>query len=340
MKYCVYCGAQIKDDASFCTKCGKPQKKAAAPQQQEQPVAPQQQEQPAAPPPPRQTVHADYRPVAPPPKKSNAALIVIIILLAVIVAALGVLLLGKDRHTTNISINNNEPVVSDEVATPAVEAKDPYLDVLSAYESDILSYGAEQVDRHRNPGLYKNVALFDLNGDGKDELFFGAGSMGCADVHIFTKDNFGDAREVYCNGNNQLLSFYRAGAACNGDYVIIKSKVTGEFYVVTYLWDPSGSVYNLYQYYMDINGNIRLVQHVQDKLAYGSNQAVISDVYYINDHAVDKATGEACFKALKNNFSACIMWDGYIEDLSVQTLFNEGDELADSYEAAFVRLDK
>ena len=123
MKFCKFCGAQLKDEARFCPKCGKAQGTASVnPGQPVQPQAPRPQPAPQ----PVQTPTYQQSPAAASaPAKSNTLYLIIGVLAALVIAGGAYFALGSGgkSNTATAPAAKTEATAKPAAQAPAAKAK-------------------------------------------------------------------------------------------------------------------------------------------------------------------------------------------------------------------------
>ena len=211
--------------------------------------------------------------------------------------------------------------------------KEEYVKVLEENEYDIKKYESR---------VQAPVAVCDVNGDMKPELFFFTMEYyGYGKLHIYTTVN-DQAKEVEYDCKNRSTKYTDAFydvSPNNCTYAILNSAETGEFAIYannTYngdSWDTTNT------YKLNLNGGCRRLHVLQGDIDTTYSEAEKDDSKYIldgEDITYDRYLAD--FKSMLDNSREVILYNGTGGDQSVQTKVKPGNVMCMSYDSLMVDL--
>ena len=211
--------------------------------------------------------------------------------------------------------------------------KEEYVKVLEENEYDIKKYESR---------VQAPVAVCDVNGDMKPELFFFTMEYyGYGKLHIYTTVN-DQAKEVEYDCKNRSTKYTDAFydvSPNNCTYAILNSAETGEFSIYansTYngdSWDTTNT------YKLNLNGGCRRLHVLQGDIDTTYSEAEKDDSKYIldgEDITYDRYLAD--FKSMLDNSREVILYNGTGGDQSVQAKVKPGNVMCMSYDSLMVDL--
>ena len=234
------------------------------------------------------------------------------------------------------------------------EAYTAYADVLRENESEIKYYWW-QLDEYGDMYNEYNdtydgaagdlvnpcVALYDLNGDGTEELlFFSAEQNYEASLHIFT---YSDGRAVECDClttgyDNERGEFTDVAVAGGTRYVIYAGNEAGTFYLARVISDE-WAIYTVSK--MSMSGESDITESQQVRFGQGPNDDYSAEIteYSIDGKNVGESKGAKALEDICSDRGKAIMWSDP-DDLSNIVQIDTSDPIAMTYDEAIAKLSR
>ena len=235
----------------------------------------------------------------------------------------------------------------------STEAYSAYAEVLRENESAIKEYWwqednagemyneyNESYDGAAEPIVNPCVALYDLNGDGVEELlFFRAEQQYEADLHIYT---YAGGKALECgygvkNFNNEEAAFADVAAAGGSKYAIYSGKEKGVFYLAHVITDEWSS-YTVSR--MSMNGDsIKTVKSVNLSTGPNSDYSATLYEYKIDGNDVNNDQGEDAMSEICSDTGTMIL-ASHAADLNEVLKMSGDSQIAMTYDDAIAKLAK
>ncbi|MBQ9060869.1 MAG: tetratricopeptide repeat protein [Firmicutes bacterium] len=214
--------------------------------------------------------------------------------------------------------------------------KKAYIKVLEDNESDIRRYE----DR-----VSASVAVCDVNGDKKPELFFFTREYyGYGKLHIYTTvDNKAKEVEYECkNRGTQYHDAFYDVSSSDSSYAIFNSKENGKFSIYANIvhggdpWDTTN------EYSLNLNGGCKRENLIEGSIDTTYSEGDSDDSKYLqNEEEISYDKYIAAFKDMLNNSEQVILYNGSDDsggDQAVWAKVNPDTVMCMSYDAMMVDL--
>lgn len=182
----------------------------------------------------------------------------------------------------------------------------------------------------------RSIAVYDINGDGTDELMFmSAESEYEACFHVYTIKNGGPSELSYSIslGSDGETGMYSDLQVAGGSlYMIYAGRNNGTLHIAHQISDDFIALSNN-ELTMTDSGEL-----YQSSVVYNIynnwDQDNQYDDYYVNGELVDREDGIAAFKSAGEDYGTLLMYSGYMDSLSVSKHINTDRAIAMSYNEA------
>ena len=211
--------------------------------------------------------------------------------------------------------------------------KEEYMKVLQENEYDIKKYESR---------VQAPVAVCDVNGDLKPELFFFTMEYyGYGKLHIYTTVN-DQAKEIEYDCKNRSTKYtdaYYDVSPNNCTYAIINSAESGEFSIYSNNSYNGDSWDTINTYSLNLTGGCRRLHVLQGDIDTTYSEADTDDSQYIldgDDITYDRYLAD--FKTLLENAREIILYNGTGGDQSIQAKVKPDNVMCMSYDSIMVDL--
>ncbi|MBQ9015149.1 MAG: tetratricopeptide repeat protein [Firmicutes bacterium] len=211
--------------------------------------------------------------------------------------------------------------------------KKEYIKVLEDNESDIRRY-EERVQA--------SVAVCDVNGDMKPELFFFTREYyGYGKLHIYTTvDN--KAKEVTYECKNRGTQYHDAFydvSSSDSSYAIFNNKENGRFSIYANIIHGNDSWDSTNEYNLNLNGGCRRENLIEGSIDTTYSEGENDDSKYLqNEEEIDYNKYIDEFRSMLNDSEQVILYNGSGGDQSVWTKVNPDTVMCMSYDDLMVDL--
>ncbi len=212
--------------------------------------------------------------------------------------------------------------------------KKQYIKVLEEYEAEIKSYEED---------VTASVAVCDVNGDMKPELFFFTKEYyGYGKLHIYTTvDN--KAKEVTYECKNRGTQYEDAFYDVSSDdssYAIFNSKEDGQFSIYANIIHGNDSWDSTNMYKLNLKGGCKRIDLIEGSIDTTYHEGEDDDSEYLrNGEDIDYDTYIAEFKKVLEGAQQVILYNGTGGDQSVWTKIKPDSVMCMPYDSLMVDLE-